>query len=95
MEFTPESVAGLPEGGDHFEWDPSLPSFGVRVRGKWVCCAREKASDTRRRHYSTTGGRNHGPARRAVLLSHFRLAINAQAGEIHPFLGHRRQGERV
>jgi integrase len=39
MEFTPESVAGLPEGGDHFEWDPSLPSFGVRVRGnskRWV-----------------------------------------------------------
>ena len=36
MNFTRETVAGLtlPEGKrDHFEWDPSLPSFGVRLRG--------------------------------------------------------------
>jgi integrase len=35
MKFTPETVAGLslPAGkSEHFEWDGSLPSFGVRLR---------------------------------------------------------------
>jgi integrase len=35
MKFTPQSVADLPlpEGkSEHFEWDGSLPSFGVRLR---------------------------------------------------------------
>jgi integrase len=33
MKFTPETLS-LPEGkNEHFEWDPSLPGFGVRLRG--------------------------------------------------------------
>ena len=42
MKFTPETVAGLslPAGkNEHFEWDPELPGFGVRLRGnskRWV-----------------------------------------------------------
>jgi integrase len=32
MKFTPETLS-LPEGkNEHFEWDPSLPGFGVRLR---------------------------------------------------------------
>jgi integrase len=42
MKFTTDSIAALnlPIGKrDHFEWDDSLPSFGVRIRGeskRWV-----------------------------------------------------------
>jgi integrase len=42
MKFTTDSIAALslPIGKhDHFEWDDSLPSFGVRIRGEskhWV-----------------------------------------------------------
>src|SRR5262249_33948741 len=66
---------------------------GVCVRGRWVCHACEEASNPCRRHYTETGGRNYGPSWRAVLHSRLRLAINTQAGEIHPLLGHGCQGE--
>jgi len=53
MKFTPETVAGLslPAGkNEHFEWDPELPGFGVRLRGnskRWVAQFRVGAQQRR------------------------------------------------
>jgi integrase len=61
MEFTKANIASLvlPAGKtDHIEWDPSLPGFGVRLRGdavRWVVqyrvgrqTRRESLGDTRK-----------------------------------------------
>src|SRR5262249_946305 len=72
-----------------------LAGDGMRVRGEWVRCVCDQAADAGRRHFTATSGRYPGPARRALLPSRIRRAIDAQAAEVHPRLGHGSQSDWV